>query len=129
MATKFGDNLKMVREQKKLSQGELASMLNMHATHLSRYERNITAPSVEVLKKIADVLGVTTDMLLYGPADQKAKDKIEDSELLTMFSKVQRLNRDDIHCIKSLLNAYLLKTNLQEQLTVWKKPRLRGLKL
>ncbi len=109
----FGDNLKSIRIEKNISQNELAEMINMHATHISRYERNLTSPSVDVMKKIAEALGVTADQLIYGNAQQKAKDKIQDSELLTMFTKIQTLHKDDVHCVKSLLNAYILKTDLQ----------------
>jgi hypothetical protein len=53
---------------------------------------------------------------LSSDAKQKAKDKIQDHELLNLFSKVQTLKKDDVHCIKSLIAAYVLKTDLQKQL-------------
>jgi len=55
--------------------------------------------------------------LIYGSNDQQAKNKIKDTELLTMFNKVQLLDSKDIVVIKSLLNAYILKTDLQEKLS------------
>ncbi len=116
MTIKFGDNLKRIRSVKDISQGDLANMIGMHATHISRYERNISLPSIEVLKKMAEKLNVTTDELLYGTQDDKVKDKLQDNELLIMFSKVQDLRKDDLHCIKNLLNAYILKTDLQQKL-------------
>ena len=33
-----------------------------------------------------------------------------------MFTKVQSLDKQDVVCIKSMLNAYILKTDLQKQL-------------
>ncbi|MBI4648816.1 MAG: helix-turn-helix transcriptional regulator [Bacteroidia bacterium] len=112
----FGDNLKRIRTDKNISQGELADMINMHPTHISRYERNLTKPTVDVVRKVADALKVTADELIYGDTQQKAKDKIQDNELLGMFSRVQSLKREDVTCIKSLLNAYILKTDLQLKL-------------
>lgn len=114
--TLFGDNLKQLREQKQMTQNELAEAIGMHATHLSKYERNLASPSVEVVKKLTEALDVTADQLIYGDAKQKAKDKIQDHELLNLFARVQTLKKDDVHCIKSLLNAYILKTDLQKQL-------------
>ena len=111
----FGDNLKDIRTKKNISQGELAEMIGVHATHISRYERNLTSPSVDVMKKIAEALNVTADQLIYGDAQQKAKDKIQDNELLNMFTRVQTLQKDDVHCVKSMLNAYILKTDLQQK--------------
>lgn len=114
--TSFGDNLKNLRVEKNISQAELAEMVGMHSTHISRYERDLTQPTLEVIKKIANALDVTTDVLIYGHNEVKAKNNIKDNELLNMFSKVQKLDKTDINCIKSMLNAFILKTDLQKQL-------------
>lgn len=116
MSTLLGDNITKIRTQKGYSQRELAEMLDMHATHLSRYERNVTAPSIEVVKKISEVLGVTTDMLIYGSDDDKVKDKINDNDLLNMFNKVQKFDKQELSCVKSLLEAFIFKRELQHQL-------------
>lgn len=51
----FGDNLKEARTKKGLSQGKLAELMQIHSAHISRYERNQTIPSVDVVKKFADI--------------------------------------------------------------------------
>ena len=113
----FGENLKGLRVDKNLSQAELADKIGMHSTHISRYERELTQPTLEVIKKIAEALQVSVDTLVYGTKDEKAKNNIKDQELLTMFTKVQSLDKQDVVCIKSMLNAYILKTDLQKQFT------------
>lgn len=112
----FGDNLKEIREEKGFTQSDLANLVEIHVVQLSKYERNLASPSVEVVKRIAEALHITTDQLIYGDAKQKAKDKLQDHELLNLFDKVQALKKDDVHCIKSLISAYVLKTDLQKQL-------------
>lgn len=116
MSFNFGDNLTRIRTQKGISQKSLADMLEMHATHLSRYERNVTAPSIEVLKKISEVLEVPTDLLIYGTDEEKTKEKIKDQELLNMFNKVQSFNKDELNCVKSFLEAYIFKRDIHNQL-------------
>ena len=113
----FGENLKTIRTERGLSQGKLAELMSIHSAHISRYERNQTSPSIEVVKKFADILEVSTDTLIYGSADQKAQTKITDTELLTMFSKTQKLNETDINCIKSLLKAFLFQKEMINQLS------------
>ncbi len=115
MAT-FGDNLKRLRTEKGISQGDLADLIKMHSTHISRYERGLTSPTVDVIRKIADALKVSADELIYGDKEQKAKEKITDNELLQMFSQVQTLKKDELQCVKSLLGAYIFKTDLQFKL-------------
>lgn len=114
----FGEHLKELRSEKNISQSELANLIGMHSTHISRYERDLTQPTLEVIKKIAEALSVSTDALIYGSSDQQAKNKIKDTELLTMFNKVQSLEDKDINVIKSLISAYILKTDLQKNLKV-----------
>jgi transcriptional regulator with XRE-family HTH domain len=114
--TNFGNNLKEARTKKGISQSQLAELMGIHPAHISRYERNQTLPSIDVVKKFADLLEVTTDMLVYGGEDEKAKDRITDNELLTMFSKAQALNEDDRKCVKSFLKAFLFQKEMQKQL-------------
>lgn len=90
--------------------------MGIHPAHISRYERNQTVPSIDVVKKFADLLEVSTDMLVYGGEDEKVKDKITDNELLTMFSKTQALNEEDRKCVKSFLKAFLFQKDMQKQL-------------
>ena len=112
----FGDNLKNARTQKGVSQGQLADMMGIHSTHISRYERNQTIPSVDVVKKLADLLEVSTDVLIYGSEDEKVKSKITDDELLTMFSKAQSLSNEDRNSIKAMLKAFIFQKDMQKQL-------------
>lgn len=112
----FGDNLKESRTRKGISQGKLAELMQIHSAHISRYERNQTVPSVDVVKKFADILEVSADMLIYGTEDEKAQSKITDDELLTMFSKAQTLNEADRNCVKSLIKAFLFQKDMQQQL-------------
>jgi transcriptional regulator with XRE-family HTH domain len=112
----FGDNLKEVRASKNISQGQLAEMMGIHPTHISRYERNQTIPSVDVVKKLADSLEVSTDALVYGSQDEKAKSKIDDAELLNMFTKAQGLNEEDRNSIKAMLKAFIFQKDMQKQL-------------
>jgi transcriptional regulator with XRE-family HTH domain len=90
----------------------------MHSTHMSRYERNLTAPSIDVVKKIADVLEISIDTLIYGQQHERAKDSINDNELLTMFAKVQSLSNKQQDTVKDFLSAFVLKTDLQKNLNV-----------
>lgn len=113
----FGDNLKKIRAKKDISQGELAKMIDVHATHISRYERSLTSPTIDVAKKIADALEVSTDSLIYGSDEQIVSNKLNDEELLQLFNKVQQLSGEDISSVKAMLKAFVFQKDLQKQLT------------
>lgn len=113
----FGDNLKKIRSDKDVSQGDLAKLIEVHATHISRYERNLTSPTIDVAKKIADALEVSTDALIYGSNEQIANNKINDDELLQLFHKIQFLKTEEINSVKTMLKAFVFQKDIQKQLS------------
>lgn len=58
--------LKFLRKQKGINQDEAAQLLGVSLSSYQKYERekNSVTPSLEVLVKLADFYGVTTDYLL-----------------------------------------------------------------
>lgn len=60
----FGDQVKKLRTAQNLSQTELANKLSCSKQAVSNWENENIMPSVEILKKIANYFGCTTDYLL-----------------------------------------------------------------
>lgn len=60
----LGDQIKNLRIAKKLNQVELAKKLGITKQSVSNWENENIMPSIEMLIKIADLFGVTTDYLL-----------------------------------------------------------------
>lgn len=60
----FGERLRQLRKQKKLTQKQLAALIGTKNSIISFYEVGERIPSPEVIMKLATVLGVTTDYLL-----------------------------------------------------------------
>lgn len=59
-----GERLRQLRESSGLTQEELAERANVAIRQIARYEANQTDPSSEVMSRLADVLGASTDYLL-----------------------------------------------------------------
>ena len=59
--TMFGDNLKYLREVKKISQQQAADDLGFPRTTLGDYERNHTEPNINTLIKIEKYFNVGLD--------------------------------------------------------------------
>ena len=109
----FVQRLRELRKQRNLSQTELGRSANLHYTHIGRFERGASRPSGDTLKRLSDALGVTSDYLLDGATDQAAKAKLEDRELLKQFQEVEHLSTEDKNVVKTLLDAFLTKRQLQ----------------
>lgn len=120
MLNKFADNLKRLRTEKNISQEAMAKKIGVHTNHLSRYERGLSAPSIEVVEKIAKLLEVSIDELVFGSMNERTQQNLKDSELLGMFQKVQTLATKQQDTIKDFLSAFLLKSDLQKNLTAVK---------
>ena len=66
----FGDKLRALRMEKKLTQNDLAARLGIVGASVSSYEKNKQYPSVEVLIQLCQTFGVSADYLL-GLSDDK----------------------------------------------------------
>lgn len=71
---KYGERLKRLREDKKISQQQLADKLNINRSTYARYELSQTQPDFDVLKSIADFYEVTIDYLLGRTSENSQKD-------------------------------------------------------
>ena len=60
----MGLTIKGLREEKAISQSQLAELLGVKQNTISNYENNSARPSYEVLVKLADIFDVSTDYLL-----------------------------------------------------------------
>lgn len=61
---RFGDRLRQIRKQKKISQEELAFRAKLHRTYISDVERGSRNISIENIEKIAKSLRIKISDLL-----------------------------------------------------------------
>jgi len=76
----FGKRIIELRKEKGISQTDLAAQLGIHKNVLGRYEREEAKPSIEVARKIADLLKVSLDYLT-GKVDAEVDKSIMDKVL------------------------------------------------
>ncbi len=62
----LGERVKQRRRILKITQQQLAKALGMTPQHISAIEQNKGSPSLPVVTKLAEELGVATDYLLSG---------------------------------------------------------------
>lgn len=92
--------LREIRLERGISQGDLASRINVQNYTIGNWERDRAEPNVESIVKLADALGVTTDELLgrenYGTGIVEIKGEqltSAESELLAAFRKLDAENQ------------------------------------
>lgn len=112
----FEGRLKKLRKRKGISQGELAKLIEVHFTQVSRYERGETKPNAQAMTKLAKVLDTTVDYLMNGTANDVAQDAGLEKDLISRFKEVQTLDTEDKKTVLSLMDAYIAKTKIQSLL-------------
>jgi len=112
----FSKRLKQTRLNKGLSKTNLAAMVGIHYSQIGRYEDKGSMPSADAIAKIANSLGVTTEFLLNGTKDNLADNTLADKDLLNQFKKLEGFPNDKKMIVKELIEAFILKTDLQKQL-------------
>lgn len=60
----IGTNVQRLREERSISQDQLADAVRVHQTHISKIERGVKKPSLEVLQQLAHFFDVSVDDLL-----------------------------------------------------------------
>ena len=112
----FGNKLRELRRQKKWSQDELGSKVEIHGRHISKYENDQVMPNAETLIKIAKVFDVSVDYLLFD-FPPKIPHEFCDKELLEYFTEVSKMGEEDKLVIKSLIEAYVKKKKVEAIIT------------
>lgn len=87
--TIFGKRIHDARVDLDLSQKEVAGLIPMNQSNYSKIERGIQEPSIFQLKRIAEILHISTDALLGIDKVALEREKIEEfqNELELLYSK------------------------------------------
>lgn len=110
----LGEKIKTLRTNRGLTQTELAKKINIHYTHIGKYENDLQNPSTDTIKKIADYFSVSVDYLLGDENKGEIKVSFEDEELLKQFKAIEYMPENDKNVIKELINAFLVKNQIKQ---------------
>lgn len=93
----FGKKLRLLREEKELSQKEMADHLQITRQAYNYYENDKRNPDYDTLRAIADYFNVSTDYLLGQQNEQESKvtDALVDDPELQAFWDTMK-GRDDL---------------------------------
>ena len=94
----FSQRLKKLRQDKHLTQAQVAARVGVTASMVSSYETDIRLPSFEVMVRLADLFGVTVDYLLCRE-DRRLLDisALSDEEAAAVCSLVELLKKRPGH--------------------------------
>lgn len=104
----LGQRIKRARLDAKLSQRELASQVGVSYPHISKIEVGVESASSELLTKIADVVGISADELLF--LAKRMPEHVEETvlakkDLATAFLRKWQVGEISDDEVRALLNS------------------------
>ena len=99
-------NLKLLRNEKGISQQQLANVLGISQQSINKYENHDVEPDISTLIAMADYFNTSVDFLI-GRYDNKrlSEFKIKESEK-TLISDYRQLNKSEKICVDTLIETY-----------------------
>jgi transcriptional regulator with XRE-family HTH domain len=114
MVDNLGVRIKMLRDTMRLTQGQLAEKVGVTLSTISSYEPTDSRPSrarpsLEVLIKLAQVFGVSTDYLL-GVTDDPTETRLRENEermeeLAGLLADAGRMTPENLRALRTLIKT------------------------
>lgn len=108
----LGDNIKLYRNRKGVTQVQMAEALNIAQGTLAGWESGVRRPSLDLLVAVSQYLGVSMDTLLDLPSDAEMdelyslrEDVRRDPERRVLFSLAQSASVEDVRQAVAVLDA------------------------
>lgn len=115
LAKRFGERLRKIREDRLLSQKQLADGIRIDVTQISRYERGIVMPNAETLVDLAEFLRISVGEVLVGKKEDTVEQlPIHDISLLERFRDLEKLDRKDREVAIALIDALIASRQLEQ---------------
>lgn len=100
----FGKKLRECREAKDLSQNELANLIEAHHSIIGKYERDEVKPSIDVVKKMAQVLNTTVGYLL---GESKEQNVLKDPKMVKRITDIENLPAKEKECLLLTIDNFI----------------------
>lgn len=108
-AKNFGERLHRYREDRALSQRQLAQLAGIDPMQISRYERGQGLPSADTLADLAKTLRVSADTLLFGKANRIEAPVVKNILLLDRLAEIDGLAPKDQETILEVIDSLLAR--------------------
>lgn len=106
-------NLKILRDERGISQKELSDAINVSQQSINKYENHNVQPDIEILKKMADYFDTSIDYIL-GYTDIRKKIGAAGSYVLNeyeagLIERLRTLTAEERQCVDIVVRTLLKK--------------------
>jgi transcriptional regulator with XRE-family HTH domain len=100
----FSSRLIQFRKAQNFTQQSLADAAQVHVNQVKRYEAGTAQPTLEALVRLAKVLHVSLDALVFDETERGPSD-----DLALQFEAVSMMPEEERRIIKALLDGMIMK--------------------
>jgi len=109
----IGKIIKKYREDRNLTQQQIADLIHMHRSNYSRVEAGERELSIEAIQKIATLFGMTIDQLVNEETIPQEV-SLEDKNTNEQMNLIQQLGDDDKQTIFRLVETMLTNKKFKD---------------
>lgn len=104
----MGYRLRVIRNSLGMNQAEFAKLFNTHQEKISGIERNLTAPTLSIIRKISS-MGYDMNWFLNGEQqDAGVADYVSNNiEIMKIVAALEELNNKQIKFISNFVDMYI----------------------
>jgi len=116
MEGNFGEFLKQKRQEKKLTQKDLAKALFITESAISKWEKNVAQPDITLLPKLSEILCVTEHELITASIDKQSREEKVQAKKWRTFSLSWNLFFYISYAI-ALITCFICDLSINKELT------------
>jgi transcriptional regulator with XRE-family HTH domain len=109
-----GQTIKKIREDKDLTQQQIADLVHMHRSNYSRVEAGERDLSIDSINTIARFFGMTIDQLVNFDGAMPQEVTTEDKTLLEQVKLIQELEPEEKSMVFKMIDTFLTKKKFKD---------------
>jgi transcriptional regulator with XRE-family HTH domain len=110
----IGQNIKKIREDKNLTQQQIAELIHMHRSNYSKIESGQREISVDALNKVARYFGMTIDQIVNFDGAVPQEITVEDKTLMEQVKMIQELEPEEKNMVFKMVDTFLTKKKFKD---------------
>lgn len=110
----IGKTIKKIREDKEMTQLQIAELIHMHRSNYSKVESGERDLSIEAVNKIAKFWGMTIDELVNFDGKMPDDITVEDKSLMEQVKLIQELEPEEKNMVFKMIDTFLTKKRFKD---------------
>ena len=103
----IGLQVRLAREEAKLTQEQLAEKIDVTPQYVSDLERGVVGIAIPTLKKLCLALGATSDRILFGRSDDRQTDALSET--------FQSLSKEQCALLTTIINSFVKAIDIEKK--------------